>query len=75
MILKRVNDGVKGELVLVVDGAVEAVNETWKFEALAMLKDGKTMKDIVSEISERHGLSRNEVKRVIISNSAFPNNF
>ena len=66
MILERVNEGVKGELVLVVDGACEAVNDSWKSEAMAMLKEGMTAKDIVSEISERYDLSRNEIKRFII---------
>ena len=66
-ILERVNDGVRGELVLVVDGAVEAVNDSWTSEALAMLKGGMTARDIVSEISGRYDIPKNDVKRFIIS--------
>ena len=65
-ILERVNQGVRGELVLVVDGAVEAANDSWKSEALAMLKGGMTARDIVSEIAGRYDVPKNEVKRFII---------
>ena len=67
VILEKVNEGVRGELVLVVEGALEGVNDSWKPEALAMLKDGMTARDIASKISERYVVSRNEVKRFIIS--------
>ena len=85
VILARVNEGVKGELVLVVagqdkkavvtrkdaitqivDGGNVAANDSWKNEASAMLRDGMTVRDIASSLSERYGLSRNEVKKYVI---------
>ena len=66
LILARVNEGVKGELVLVVDGGNAAANDSWKNEASSMLKDGMTVRDIASSLSERYGLSRNEVKKYVI---------
>ena len=61
----RVNDGVKGELVLVVEGKREESVDSWKAEAEELLKAGKSVKDIVSELEGR--VSKNEVKRFVMS--------
>ena len=66
-LLARVNEGVRGELVLVVDGGNVAANESWKDEASSMYESGMSVKDIASSLSERYGLSRNDVKKYIIS--------
>ena len=66
-ILARVNEGVRGELVLVVDGGDMAANESWKDEASSMYESGMTVRDIASSLSERYGLPKNDVKKYIIS--------
>ena len=63
----RVREGVKGELVLVVDGGKAAADDSWKEEVPAMLESGMSMKDTVSEVAEKHGLPKNDVKKYIIS--------
>ena len=70
VILERVNEGVKGELVLVVSGCNDDMgdNEEWRAEAMAMLKEGAGMKDIASFIEERYRVPRNEIKKYILSN-------
>lgn len=67
VILERVNDGVKGEIVLVVDGGNVAANDTWKNDVPAMLHDGMTVRDIASSLAEKYGLSRNEVKKYLLT--------
>ena len=66
-LLGRVNEGVKGELVLVVDGVKEIANDSWKDNASAMLASGMSMKDIVSAVSENFSIPKNDVKKYIIS--------
>lgn len=64
-ILARVNDGVKGELVLVIEGMNESTNDSWKIEADEMLKNGLSVKDIVNKF---HGIiPKNEVKKYLLS--------
>ena len=63
-ILARVRDGVKGELVLVVEGLAEPVNDSWKPEAEQMLKEGLSVKDIVNKLAGR--VPKNEVKKFVI---------
>ena len=67
VILERVIQGVKGELVLVIDGANMAVNDSWKDETLSMFHDGMSVKDIVSTVSERFGIPKNDIKKYIIA--------
>lgn len=69
MILERVISGVKGELVLVIAGGVEGVNDTWKAEALAMIHEGMSVKDTVRAITEKYNIPANEAKKYIISNA------
>ncbi len=66
-ILERVGEGVKGELVLVVEGMTESVSDDWRAEAEARFRNGDSVKDIVSVIHERYSVGRNEAKRFIIS--------
>ena len=66
-ILERVTHGVKGELVLVVDGADMAADDSWKPEALAMIHDGMSVKDTARIIGEKYGVPVNEAKRFILS--------
>ncbi len=64
VILARVREGVKGELVLVVEGMSDEVSDDWKAEAEKMLTDGMSVKDIVKEMEGR--AAKNEVKRFLL---------
>lgn len=64
-ILERVRDGVKGELVLVVDGNAEKVSYDWKHEAEQRLRDGETVRDIVRSMESR--VSKNALKKFLLS--------
>ena len=65
-VLARVKDGVKGELVLVVEGMTESENDTsWQTEAENMLRDGMSLKDIVNRLQKR--VSKNELKKYILA--------
>ena len=63
-ILERVREGVKGELVLVVEGMSESANDDWKAEAEERFRDGESVRDIVRDMEGR--VSRNEVKRFLL---------
>ena len=63
-LIERVREGVKGELVLVVDGAGEEDGDSWKAEAEEMLRKGMSVKDIADELQGR--ASKNEVKRFVL---------
>lgn len=66
-ILSRVIEGVKGELVLVVEGCNdEEKNDSWKIESQRMLEEGMSVKDIVREIEGRYNISRNEIKKYVL---------
>ena len=66
-ILSRVIEGLKGELVLVVEGSIEETqNDSWKSEADRMIEEGMSMRDIVNEIETRYNVSRNEIKKYIL---------
>ena len=66
-ILARVTQGVKGELVLVVSCCENCADDSWKEEALSMYESGVSMKDIVSTLSERFGIPKNDIKKYIIA--------
>lgn len=67
-ILSRVTEGVKGELVLVVEGCSEEMhNDSWKSEVNRMKEEGLSVKDIVNMIEERYEVPKNEIKRYILS--------
>ena len=64
-ILARVSEGVKGELVLVVEGVSDEAPDTWKDEAVRLAGEGLSVKDIVRELE---GVApKNEVKRYVLS--------
>lgn len=67
-ILKRVINGVKGELVLVIEGCNEYTqNDSWKSEAQRMNEEGLSVKDIVKAIETRYNVPKNEIKKYILS--------
>ncbi|MBR4196191.1 MAG: 16S rRNA (cytidine(1402)-2'-O)-methyltransferase [Synergistaceae bacterium] len=69
-ILAKINDGVKGELVLVISGCnSEGINDSWKEEARSMYESGLSVKDIASSVSERFGVPKNDIKKYILSES------
>jgi 16S rRNA (cytidine1402-2'-O)-methyltransferase len=54
----------RGELVLVVEGAKMAETaETWKEEALRLMSEKRSAKDVVSLVAERYGITKSAVKR------------
>lgn len=69
MILERVSQGVKGELVLVVDEGKMAANDSWKDIARSMYESGLSVKDIASSVSERFGIPKNDIKKYILTES------
>ena len=67
-ILARVREGVKGELVLVIEGMTEQENDTsWQSEAEEMLRDGMSVKDIAATLSEKYDINKNAAKKFILS--------
>ncbi len=57
--------GVKGELVLVVQGASkdqESQDSLWQQEAQALLAQGRSTREIASQIVSAYGLPKNRVK-------------
>lgn len=67
VILEKVATGVKGELVLIVDGADERVNDDWKEKASAMIDEGMSVRDIAEEITSSYSVPKNEIRKYIIS--------
>lgn len=66
-ILERIKSGVKGELVLVVEGdSGEIKNDSWQSEALLMKKSGQSVKDIVNIISAKYNVAKNLIKRFVM---------
>lgn len=67
-ILLRIKDGVKGELVLIIEGQINnnADNDKWRDEAKKIYADGASVKDVVNIISEKYKISKNEIKRELI---------
>lgn len=66
-ILERVHEGLKGELVLVIEGGKsEADSDLWKSEALKMKQEGESVKDIVKVIAEKFSVPKNEIKKFIL---------
>ncbi len=61
----RVNEGVKGELVLVVEGKREEEGDSWKVEADELRRAGKSVKDIVNELQGR--APKNDVKKYLMN--------
>lgn len=62
-------DNIKGEFVCVVEGArcVEQSDDTWKEEIKKMKIEGASLKDIAQKIYDDFGVSKNLVKKYILS--------
>ena len=69
-ILERLSRGVKGEMVLVVEGrggeTGRAEPSLWQDDAGAMMDEGHSVKTIVNEITVRHGAPKNAVKEFVL---------
>lgn len=63
-LLARLEQGVKGEMVLVVEGHVPGRQDdgAWKDEADAMRAEGATMRSVVEGIVARYPVAKNAVK-------------
>ncbi len=64
-LLESVSQGVKGELVLVLEGAAPEDRETsdlWQQEAQALADQGLSTKEIAQRIAEKHRQPKNKVK-------------
>lgn len=61
--------GVRGEIVLVVEGALlpEKAGDEWKERALGLLSEGAAAKEVVKIISKEYCLSKNEIKSFLFS--------
>jgi 16S rRNA (cytidine1402-2'-O)-methyltransferase len=71
-IAERVEQGVKGEMVLVTEGCPEDAPDSasspasWQEEAKRLLDDGRSVKTAAQEISERLGVPKNTVKDFLL---------
>jgi 16S rRNA (cytidine1402-2'-O)-methyltransferase len=66
-IAERLSRGVKGEMVLVVEGcSAEEPSGLWRQEAEAMLNEGSSVKTIVNEITGLYGTPKNAVKEFLL---------
>ncbi len=60
---ESVRDGVKGELVLIVEGAAPApAGEGWREKAEELVERGVSSREVVKMLSEEYGVSKNDVK-------------
>ena len=68
-ILLKIKDGVKGELVLIIEGNNNSDNfndDLWREETKKIFADGASVKDVVNIISEKYKVSKNEIKRELL---------
>ncbi|MCR4819098.1 MAG: 16S rRNA (cytidine(1402)-2'-O)-methyltransferase [Fretibacterium sp.] len=70
-LVARLEAGLKGEMVLVVEGyspeaAAAASEEEWRAEADALREAGRTVKETVLEITGRYPVAKNAVKEYLI---------
>lgn len=63
-LLESVREGVRGEIVLVVEGAREKPlsGQGWQDAARDLAEKGMSSRDVVKILSEEYGLSKNDVK-------------
>ncbi|MEA4880900.1 MAG: 16S rRNA (cytidine(1402)-2'-O)-methyltransferase [Synergistaceae bacterium] len=66
---ESVREGIRGELVLVVEGASPSAPspEVWRGRAGELLKEGKSPREVVKILSGEYGLSKNEVKSFLFT--------
>lgn len=63
-IISRLHDGLKGELVLVIEGQEEnSADSSWRDEAQKLFDGGASVRDIVKIIEEKYKIPRNEIKK------------
>jgi len=69
---RSVEGGVRGELVLVVDGAPPRApgGDEWKEAALEMIRSGVTVREVVKIVSREYGLPKNDVKSFLFASRA-----
>lgn len=68
-ILEKAASGLKGEMVLVVEGAGPDLGKAellWKNRALEMIGEGMSRRDVVSVVSEEFGIPKNPVKKWLL---------
>lgn len=62
-IISRLHDGIKGELVLVIEGHEKNINnDLWREEAKKLFDDGASVKDIVNLIESKYHIHKNKIK-------------
>jgi 16S rRNA (cytidine1402-2'-O)-methyltransferase len=69
-IAERAGQGLKGEMVLVVEGCPDAPEpaSSWQEDAERLLGEGLSVKTAALEIAERHGVPKNTVKDFLLTN-------
>jgi 16S rRNA (cytidine1402-2'-O)-methyltransferase len=65
-IVARLTQGLKGEMVLVVDGAEAEPTTEWEEQAELLAEEGYSMKTIVQEITQRYDAPKNLVKDFLL---------
>ena len=69
-IILRLKAGIKGELVLIIEGLKQDNNNnSWQEEAKKLFEDCSSVKDVVKVIEEKYKISKNEIKKFLIANS------
>ena len=68
-LLSRLEQGLKGEMVLVVEGHVpgDEGEDAWKAEADVLHAEGATVRSAVEAIVARHPVAKNAVKAYLLS--------
>lgn len=70
-IKQRIEDGVKGELVLVISGQPpeppEDIEREWRSLIEELVKNGETGRDIIERVTKEYGVPRNLIKEAIIT--------
>ena len=67
----KLQEGIKGELVLVIESFNDNqnnFNDVWRKEAEKLFSDGASVKDIVKIIEEKYKISKNEIKSELLKN-------
>lgn len=63
-ILLKIKDGVKGELVLIIEGQTQNhFNDGWRDEAKKIFADGASVKDVAEIISVKYKIPKNKIKK------------
>jgi 16S rRNA (cytidine1402-2'-O)-methyltransferase len=70
-IAERAGEGLKGEMVLVVEGCPDTPepSASWQEDAERLLSEGLSVKTVAPEIAERYGVPKNAVKDFLLANT------